>query len=268
MKNKNIEADNRLLPDDEFVYVKENVIWSEIKCPVCLDVITGATIVRECLHRFCSGCIETALRQSHLECPCCRTHLPSRRSLRKDPLFDEIIRSLYPTSANLVESSDGKKAVTNRRAAKFTKTSRMPAEKSKKRVFAEIDSEPTVNLLGSVCFRLVPEETGTIKASGLQPLQYIRVPAETTVLDVKTYLTKKFPEVSRFDVSLSCCSTKSSQSEDAVVDQNEHSLPDKLSMKDVCLNYWDQSSELCLVYKFALTQRTTSSNTETHMVSS
>lgn len=30
------------------------------------------------------------------ECPACRTHCASRRSLRDDPRYDELIASLYP----------------------------------------------------------------------------------------------------------------------------------------------------------------------------
>lgn len=66
----------------------------EFRCVICLDYIANARLVRECLHRFCEGCIEKVLSQVRKECPICRTHIPSRRSLAPDPDFDKLIRYL------------------------------------------------------------------------------------------------------------------------------------------------------------------------------
>ena len=49
--------------------------------------LTGA----QCMHRFCCECITKALRMSNKECPTCRNHCATRRSLRADPNFDTII---------------------------------------------------------------------------------------------------------------------------------------------------------------------------------
>jgi Zinc finger, C3HC4 type (RING finger) len=66
-------------------------------CRVCLDIITETTAVKECLHRFCKRCIETALRLTkRKECPNCRTHLASRRSLSRDHRFDAFIALVFP----------------------------------------------------------------------------------------------------------------------------------------------------------------------------
>jgi len=69
-------------------------LQQEFRCVICLDYIRNARIVRECLHRFCEGCIEKSLVQVGLrkECPICRVHIPSRRSLAPDPDFDKLIR--------------------------------------------------------------------------------------------------------------------------------------------------------------------------------
>ena len=48
----------------------------------------------ECLHRFCHECIQKCLRVGKKECPSCRIHIPSRRSLRPDPEFDALIRNI------------------------------------------------------------------------------------------------------------------------------------------------------------------------------
>ncbi|KAA8524343.1 hypothetical protein F0562_010766 [Nyssa sinensis] len=50
----------------------------------------------ECMHRFCRQCIDKSMRLGNNECPACRTHCASRRSLRDDPRYDAIIESLYP----------------------------------------------------------------------------------------------------------------------------------------------------------------------------
>ncbi|XP_061363507.1 putative E3 ubiquitin-protein ligase RING1b [Gastrolobium bilobum] len=50
----------------------------------------------ECMHRFCRDCIEKSMRLGNNECPACRTHCSSRRSLRDDPNFDALIAILYP----------------------------------------------------------------------------------------------------------------------------------------------------------------------------
>ncbi|KAF3834381.1 hypothetical protein F7725_025585 [Dissostichus mawsoni] len=52
---------------------------------------------KECLHRFCSDCIVTALRSGNKECPTCRQKLVSRRSLRRDSNFDALISKIYPS---------------------------------------------------------------------------------------------------------------------------------------------------------------------------
>eukprot|EP00966_Prymnesium_polylepis_P038486 893184-Prymnesium_polylepis.2 len=39
-----------------------------LSCPICLSVVEGP-MATECLHRFCSECIETSLRLGKKECP-------------------------------------------------------------------------------------------------------------------------------------------------------------------------------------------------------
>ena len=66
-----------------------------LSCPICLGLMRGATAT-ECLHRFCSECIESALRLGKKECPTCRAPIATRRALRRDDNFDNLIRALYP----------------------------------------------------------------------------------------------------------------------------------------------------------------------------
>lgn len=69
---------------------------TDLVCPICLGMLHETMIVMECLHRFCSECIQKCLRLGRKECPACRTHVPSRRSLRRDYNFDEMIAKIYP----------------------------------------------------------------------------------------------------------------------------------------------------------------------------
>ncbi|CAM8904093.1 unnamed protein product [Rhodiola kirilowii] len=80
----------------ELVDVALPDIRKEVQCPICLGIIRKTRTVMECLHRFCRECIDKSMRLGNNECPACRTHCASRRSLRDDPNFDTLISLLYP----------------------------------------------------------------------------------------------------------------------------------------------------------------------------
>mmetsp|Transcript_26744 Transcript_26744/g.40444 ORF Transcript_26744/g.40444 Transcript_26744/m.40444 type:complete len:307 (-) Transcript_26744:614-1534(-) len=68
---------------------------SEFVCPICLGHMKKTSLVMECLHRFCDECIQKCLRLlGKKECPSCRIHIPSRRSLRRDPEFDALMKHI------------------------------------------------------------------------------------------------------------------------------------------------------------------------------
>uniref|UniRef100_M4BE16 RING-type E3 ubiquitin transferase n=1 Tax=Hyaloperonospora arabidopsidis (strain Emoy2) TaxID=559515 RepID=M4BE16_HYAAE len=69
---------------------------ADLTCPICLGIIKETMVVMECLHRFCRACISTAIRHSKRECPSCRIHIPSKRSLRPDVTFDAFIATVHP----------------------------------------------------------------------------------------------------------------------------------------------------------------------------
>ncbi|XP_045823874.1 putative E3 ubiquitin-protein ligase RING1a [Trifolium pratense] len=82
--------------DEEYVAIKLSEVRKEVQCPICLGIIRKTRTVMECLHRFCRECIDKSMRLGNNECPACRTHCASRRSLRDDPNFDAIIAAIYP----------------------------------------------------------------------------------------------------------------------------------------------------------------------------
>ncbi|GAB4826981.1 hypothetical protein Ancab_033862 [Ancistrocladus abbreviatus] len=81
---------------DEFIVVRLSDIRKEVQCPICLGIIRKTRTVMECLHRFCRECIDKSMRLGNNECPACRKHCASRRSLRDDPNYDALIAALYP----------------------------------------------------------------------------------------------------------------------------------------------------------------------------
>lgn len=84
------------ITDDTEIAVSARSLQSELTCPICLDMLTQTMTTKECLHRFCSECIVTALRSGNKECPTCRKKLVSKRSLRPDPNFDKIVEVVFP----------------------------------------------------------------------------------------------------------------------------------------------------------------------------
>jgi hypothetical protein len=81
-----------------------------LRCAICLGYLKETTIVMVCLHRFCSECINKCIRLGMKECPNCRKSIPSRRSLRRDLKFDNIVNSMIgdPEIRQISEEERGK----------------------------------------------------------------------------------------------------------------------------------------------------------------
>ncbi|KAK1285271.1 putative E3 ubiquitin-protein ligase RING1a [Acorus calamus] len=90
------EAEAAATDDEGFIIVNLADVRNEVQCPICLGIIRKTRTVMECLHRFCRECIDKSMRLGNNECPACRTHCASRRSLRDDPNYDALIAALYP----------------------------------------------------------------------------------------------------------------------------------------------------------------------------
>mmetsp|Transcript_29026 Transcript_29026/g.70798 ORF Transcript_29026/g.70798 Transcript_29026/m.70798 type:complete len:289 (-) Transcript_29026:173-1039(-) len=85
-----------IIEDDTIKAIKVRDLNADFTCPVCLGILQDTMTVMECLHRFCEPCIEMSLRHGKKECPSCRTSCPSKRNLRRDPAFDDLISRVYP----------------------------------------------------------------------------------------------------------------------------------------------------------------------------
>ncbi len=82
------------LPGDHVTRISTREINVELTCPVCLDLCKGTMVLKDCLHRFCKVCIDKSLRIGNKECPVCRQHYSSKRSLRSDTTVDQLIQIL------------------------------------------------------------------------------------------------------------------------------------------------------------------------------
>ncbi|XP_067321041.1 E3 ubiquitin-protein ligase RING1 [Anolis sagrei] len=102
------------LMDGTEIAVSPRSLHSELMCPICLDMLKHTMTTKECLHRFCSDCIVTALRSGNKECPTCRKKLVSKRSLRPDPNFDALISKIYPSRDEYEAHQDRVLAKLNR----------------------------------------------------------------------------------------------------------------------------------------------------------
>ncbi|CAI9089354.1 OLC1v1023917C1 [Oldenlandia corymbosa var. corymbosa] len=88
---------------DEVVDVIRSAVRNNVQCPICLGIIKKTRTVMGCLHRFCRECIDKSMRLGNNECPACRIHCSSRRSLRDDLGFDALIQALYPDMSTYEE---------------------------------------------------------------------------------------------------------------------------------------------------------------------
>ena len=95
---------------------------SEFICPVCLGYMRKASLVMECLHRFCGECIQKCLRLGKKECPSCRIHIPSRRSLRHDPEFDMLRQHILGDVRVLEEEEERQAQLAKSRNKLFSMT--------------------------------------------------------------------------------------------------------------------------------------------------
>jgi len=87
----------------------------DLSCPICMGTYQRVMVVKNCLHRFCSECIEKWLRSGHQDCPKCRNRIPSRRSLRPDPIFERMIHRLFPNVKEFEAMNDNIVAKVNKR---------------------------------------------------------------------------------------------------------------------------------------------------------
>ncbi|KAL7671403.1 hypothetical protein ACOME3_006301 [Neoechinorhynchus agilis] len=124
----------------------QRLAQTEFRCPICLDILRTAMAAKECLHRFCLDCITTALRAGNKECPSCRKKLVSRRSLRHDVLFDNLIEILFPDRSgreDLAVEPDGHQLPNTEDTDVATSDSPRKRRKTRSSMSIEVATPPT-----------------------------------------------------------------------------------------------------------------------------
>eukprot|EP00521_Asterionellopsis_glacialis_P007349 CAMPEP_0195284470 /NCGR_PEP_ID=MMETSP0707-20130614/2654_1 /TAXON_ID=33640 /ORGANISM="Asterionellopsis glacialis, Strain CCMP134" /LENGTH=511 /DNA_ID=CAMNT_0040343819 /DNA_START=115 /DNA_END=1650 /DNA_ORIENTATION=- len=125
------------------------LLGNEFQCPICLGYMKQTSIVMECLHRFCRDCIQKCLRLGKKQCPSCRIHIPSRRSLRPDPKFDLLIQHICGDLDSLEQQEEkeiehlNRTKYMNNAAQESRRRSMLAQALNRKKVVSKQDSRTT-----------------------------------------------------------------------------------------------------------------------------
>ncbi|ETV85908.1 hypothetical protein H257_02437 [Aphanomyces astaci] len=84
-------------PQDRTLHIPASSLDEELNCSICTGIIRDAMVITACLHRFCANCIERHIHEKgkNTVCPVCNTPFTTRRALRPDPTFDNLIKMVY-----------------------------------------------------------------------------------------------------------------------------------------------------------------------------
>mmetsp|Transcript_57082 Transcript_57082/g.98334 ORF Transcript_57082/g.98334 Transcript_57082/m.98334 type:complete len:243 (+) Transcript_57082:1-729(+) len=215
-----------------------------------------------CLHRFCSECIEKCLRIGRKECPSCRIHVPSRRSLRPDANFDAVIHKIYPSlteyeaneekliqEVNKSRNTNNAFTVTCRqgiqnqlRRRKSAQTDVQPSGGKRSRTTDEGASKSHENLVHFVLRRHPNEKV----ASQLERI-YMRTSADVKMENLDSYLATKLGHIDGQVYQIIYIAGPSADLHMA--------LAGSMSIGEVCESFWDRTDDLVLYYRVSPRQR-------------
>eukprot|EP00347_Sterkiella_histriomuscorum_P009607 403340560 len=71
-----------------------DLLIESFQCPLCKEIAADPGVIKHCLHFFCKNCIETCIRQYKKECPMCKKNMGTKRELRRNRAFENIIKVL------------------------------------------------------------------------------------------------------------------------------------------------------------------------------
>ena len=214
---------------------------------------------KECLHRFCAECIITALRSGNKECPTCRKKLVSKRSLRPDPNFDQLVTKLFPDKEECEEEQE-KAGFAH--AKRLCRRRSLPVNSSEEpRDLNEEDSSKFQNK--SVQLRLNPHKK--IKEELLSRLdgrkeRFVETSSKATIKHllqyVKTRLEIELGSKDK-DKKTEVCNIKLSLGHDDIREENDEKIDVKLDDMEMTLNtvameVWKKDSPVEISFSFDL----------------
>jgi E3 ubiquitin-protein ligase RNF1/2 len=68
-----------------------SLVYNNFKCSIYLDTFADPHVIPECLHRFCGACVKESIRKCGAERPKCRARITTKRGLRKDNDFQDMV---------------------------------------------------------------------------------------------------------------------------------------------------------------------------------
>ncbi|CAF1413121.1 unnamed protein product [Adineta steineri] len=79
------------------IIIESSLVNSLFKCPLCNELIYSATVINECLHRFCKLCITNYFQNSNNNtCPICQMMIMNPlETLRSDLTFQRLLYKIF-----------------------------------------------------------------------------------------------------------------------------------------------------------------------------
>ncbi|KAF7455733.1 zinc finger, C3HC4 type (RING finger) domain-containing protein [Cryptosporidium felis] len=185
----------------------ENDLYSDFNCLICFRILQRTMVVKDCLHRFCGECIEKCVRIGLRECPQCRLHIASRRSLRSDSIMDTLTFRLFPNASEFEKKYQEILVSNNKRQHSSISEPLSPSASEIPKKSKE-DSDPAGlckdDIIG-VLLKPLPGNAEQFRMKSNALTFNLRLPAHARVNYLKQFLLGKLRRErpsSRFQVSL------------------------------------------------------------------
>lgn len=273
---ESVRDENSTEQTDAVVLINNNPLYfsHETQCSICLGTLEKTWTIMACLHRFCFECIHRSLRMelgsnSSKECPLCRVKLASRRASRADTMFDSLIKTLKcgknkiisPRTKQLQSVKKEKQTVIeppkkfkiedekdNIDIAFYRKAHQDNIEKFKKQKSESnlrVSTNTSIVSFGLKPYLIIGSNAQSLSLFIKKP--YLRAPCSCLIDDIKEFLHQKWAMQTK---SLNLTDENDIKINVYIEFLNEFILLENYyTLEDVCINYWERTNELHLLYE-------------------